>query len=92
MRWTYIKKVRKVYRIFDRKSERKVSLGRSRQVVKFKLSLVLNEILYHADVWRRGGIAPIILKFFTLALEESEWSVSRPGRFTPRQITQLMIW
>jgi hypothetical protein len=34
----------------------------------------------HEGIWGSGGIAPLIL---TLSLGRGEWSVSRPGRFTP---------
>jgi hypothetical protein len=42
---------------------------------------VLNYALCHEDVWESGGIIP---PFFVSALDGGAWSVSRPGRFTPR--------
>jgi hypothetical protein len=42
--------------------------------------LVLNWAARREDVWRSGGIAHA---FLTLALDGSEWSDSRFGRFIP---------
>jgi hypothetical protein len=36
-----------------------------------------------------GGIAP---PFLASALDEGEWSVSGPGRFTPGEITPITHW
>jgi hypothetical protein len=43
----------------------------------------------HDDVWVSGGIAP---PFLTSALDGGEWSASRPGRFTPREIASGNHW
>jgi hypothetical protein len=50
----------------------------SSQVVKIKLSLC--EIKHHEDVWRIGGITPLILKLYT----RLRWLAS----FTPRSLYQ----
>jgi hypothetical protein len=48
---------------------------------KVKLSLYLiNQESRHRHVWGSGGIAPL---FLNSELDGSEWSVSRPCRFTP---------
>jgi hypothetical protein len=41
---------------------------------------VINYAIRHEDVWGSEGIASAIS---TLALDEGEWSASRPCRFTP---------
>jgi hypothetical protein len=40
-------------------------------------------------MWENGGIAP---PFFTSALDGSEWSASRPARFTPEEIAPGTRW
>jgi hypothetical protein len=40
-------------------------------------------LISHVDIWESGGIAP---PFLTSALDEGEWSVSRPGLFIPGEI------
>jgi hypothetical protein len=44
---------------------------------------LINQAIHHEDIWGSGGIAPTV---FTLALDGSEWSVSCPSHFTPREI------
>jgi hypothetical protein len=39
--------------------------------------------------WRSGGIAPLI---FTSALDEGEWSASRPGHLTPKKRAFCTHW
>jgi hypothetical protein len=57
--------------------------------VKINLSLCLiNEALYHSDRWGSGDIAP---QFLTPALDGSEWLVSRPSRFTNREIASILF-
>jgi hypothetical protein len=41
---------------------------------------VLNYILYHGDIRGSEDIAP---PFLISALNDDDWSASRPGRFTP---------
>jgi hypothetical protein len=50
---------------------------------------VLNQALRHGDVWGRGGIAP---PFLTSAVDEDEWSASRPDRFTPGKKFTVPHW
>jgi hypothetical protein len=47
---------------------------------------LINYALFHDDLWGSGGIAP---SFLTSALDGGEWSLSRPGRFTPDQDRRL---
>jgi hypothetical protein len=50
-------------------------------VSSFHVSLCLiNYAPCHEDIWRRVSIVPL---FLTLAVNEDEWSASRPGHFTP---------
>jgi hypothetical protein len=42
---------------------------------------LINYVPRHEDVWGSGGIA---LRFLISALDEGDWSASRPGRFTPQ--------
>jgi hypothetical protein len=46
--------------------------------VIFSFSLI-NGILYYEDIWGSGGTAPTL----SSTLYGSEWTGSRPGRFTP---------
>jgi hypothetical protein len=56
---------------------------------KVKLSLSL--VKHHAmkTYWRSGGIAR---RNLISALDGDEWSVSRPGRFTPRERSPDTHW
>jgi hypothetical protein len=55
-----------------------------------KISLLLtNEALCQEDVWRSGYIEPCILD---LGLDRGEWSASRPGHFTPREMAPGTYW
>jgi len=47
---------------------------------KFKVVPVLSQAPRHEDICGNGGIAPRVLNLDT---GFSEWSASRPGRFTP---------
>jgi hypothetical protein len=58
--------------------------------VKIKLSQrLINETLYHEDVWGSGGIVPL---FLASAPDGGEWSASRPGRFTPGERAPGTAW
>jgi hypothetical protein len=49
-----------------------------------KVSLCLiNETLFLENIWGNEGIAPSLL---TSAVDGGEWSASRPGCFTPKEI------
>jgi hypothetical protein len=51
---------------------------------------LINQAKRHEDAWESGVIAP---PFLTLALDRSEWSASRPGRFTPRGKSPVpVVW
>jgi hypothetical protein len=49
---------------------------------KIKLSLCLNK---HYAMKTYGEVKVQIHSYFTSTLDRDEWSVSRPGRFTPRE-------
>jgi hypothetical protein len=57
--------------------------------VKVKLSLCFNWAPPHKGLLGSGGIAPLTL---TPALDGSEWSASRPGRFTPKERAPGTHW
>jgi hypothetical protein len=57
---------------------------------KAKLSLCLiSQVLCHEYIWGSGGIAP---PFLTSALDEGEWSASRPWRSTPGERAPCTHW
>jgi hypothetical protein len=49
----------------------------------------MNKALCPEDTWESGGIAP---PFMILALDEGEWSPSRPGNFTTRDRGPSTHW
>jgi hypothetical protein len=58
--------------------------------VKIELSLCLiNYALCHEDIRGRGAIAP---PFLTSSLNGSEWSASRPSRFSPGESDHGTHW
>jgi hypothetical protein len=56
--------------------------------VKFPLCLI-NQALYHEDVWGSGTVAP---PFLTSALDGGEWSASRRGRFASGETAHGIHW
>jgi hypothetical protein len=50
---------------------------------------LINQALFNEGIYWSGSIAP---PFLTSALEGGEWSASRPGRFTPREIVTSAHW
>jgi hypothetical protein len=58
-------------------------------ILKAKFSLCSTKHQVMKTYWGSGGIAPRILD---LGLDGGEWSVSRPGRFTPRERAPGIHW
>jgi hypothetical protein len=56
--------------------------------VKLPLCLI-KQAPCHEDIWGSRGIAP---PFLTSTLDVSEWSCSRPCRFTPRERGPSTHW
>jgi hypothetical protein len=50
---------------------------------------LINDVPRHEDVWGSGSIAPA---FLTSALDVSEWSGSRPGRFSSGERAPSTHW
>jgi hypothetical protein len=50
------------------------------------------ELIKHHVMKAYGGSKCIIPPFLTLALDGIEWSASRPGRSTPREIATGIHW
>jgi hypothetical protein len=56
---------------------------------KVKSLCLINEALYHYNIWGSGGIAP---PFLTSTLVGSEWSASCPSACTPGETAPVTHW